>query len=142
VRVRTSSATSTRSVDLAGEAGVGVLSSLAGVTAFLVLLLFAVQLSLNLYAGSAVAAVAYDGARQVATAGDDGAAVGEAEARGRAVLGRFESGGGRLAFRWDLSRGDAIVLTVEAERPRLLDRVPVPFQRVVRTAVVRREVPR
>ena len=38
------------------EAGTGMVASVVGVTAFLVLLMFAVQLALNLYATSTVTA--------------------------------------------------------------------------------------
>jgi hypothetical protein len=110
-----------------------------GVTVFIVLLLFAVQLSLNLYATSVVTTVTYDAARQVA--GSDGGplATRDAEARARDLLDRFESGGGSLRFRWDTTRDDVLVLEVVAERPALLANVRFPFQRVERTAVVRWE---
>jgi hypothetical protein len=116
-------------------------SSLVGVTAFLVLLFFAVQLCLNLYAGSAVAAVAFDGASAVAAAPDPVAAMAAAEARARRILDRFEAGGGRLTFGWDASVSD-VALTIEAERPQLLPRVRLPFEHLRRTSVVRREVVR
>jgi hypothetical protein len=113
-----------------------------GVTIFIVLLLFAVQLSLNLYATSVVTTVTYDAARQVA--GSDGGpmATRAAEAQARDLLGRFESGGGSLRFRWDTTRDDVLVLQVVAERPALLANVRFPFQRIDRTAVVRWERPR
>lgn len=133
---RTSKTTSTRSVD---ERGVGTVSSLVGVTAFLVLLFFAVQLSLNLYAGSAIAAVAFDGASAVAAAPDDSTAPVAAEARARRILDRFESSGGALTFSWGLGRPDVVTLTVDARRPSLLPMVRLPFERITRTAVVRRE---
>lgn len=78
---------------------------------FLVLLLFCVQVLFNLYATSVVTAAAYDAARAVAHRGGDEAAVGEAEAAARAVLGRY---GDRVAFDWDLSDRD-VVLRVRAE---------------------------
>ena len=127
--------TSTRS----DEAGVGLLSSIVGVTVFIVLLLFAVQLALNLYATSAVTAVAFDAARQVAGSDGGPAAAASAEDHARHVLGRFETGGGTLRFRWDTSRDDVVVLEVVAERPSLLANVGFPFQRVDRTVTVRWE---
>jgi hypothetical protein len=110
-----------------------------GVTVFLVLLLFAVQLVLNLYATSAVTAVAFDAARVVA--GEDGgdAAIDDAEAHARSVLAHFEDDGGELTLSWDLSSPDVVRLTVRASRPSLLPRVPFPFDRVERTVTVRRE---
>jgi hypothetical protein len=136
-RTSTTSAADERSSE--GEAGTGLLGSIVGVTVFLVLVLFAVQLVLNLYATSAVTAVAFDAARVVA--GEDGgeAAIDEAEARARAVLGRFEADGGQLAFAWDLSSPDVVRLTVRASRPSLLPAVPFPFDHVERTVTVRRE---
>ena len=124
------------------ESGTGLLGSIVGITVFLVLLLFAVQLALNLTATSAVTGVAYDAARIVAgrAGGDD--AAGTAEAHARSVLGRFEQHGGQLSFAWDLSSPDTVRLTVRAVRPSLLAGVPFPFERVERTVTVRRERPR
>lgn len=127
---------------LADETGTGLIGSLVGVTVFLVLLLFAVQLALNLYATSAVTSVAFDAAREVA--GSDGgvASTDAAEARARALLDRFEAGGGHLEFQWNTGRDDAVVLRVVAERKPLLANVSFPFQRVARTVTVRWERPR
>jgi hypothetical protein len=120
------------------EAGTGLLGSIVGVTVFLVLLLFAVQLVLNLYATSAVTGVAFDAARIVAgEAGGDGA-VGEAEAHARAVLARFESHGGQIEFSWQVTP-ETVRVTVLASRPSLLPLVPFPFERIERTVRVRRE---
>jgi hypothetical protein len=132
----TSRRTSTTS---GAEAGTGLLGSIVGVTVFLVLMLFAVQLVLNLYATSAVTGVAFDAARVVAGEAGGEAAVGEAEANARSVLARFESHGGQLDFAWDLSSPDAVRLTIRASRPSLLPLVPFPFDRVERTVTVRRE---
>lgn len=126
-----SNRTSTRS----GEAGAGLLGTIVGVTVFLTLLLFAVQLALNLYATSAVTAVAYDAAREVATSGDPV----RAESRARQVLDQYEARGGRLTFDWRTGDPDAVVLRVVAERPGLFDHLRVPFQRVERTVRVRWE---
>jgi hypothetical protein len=109
---------------------------------FLVLLLFAVQLSLNLYATTAVTSIAFDAAREVAGSAGGSSSTDHAEARARSVLDRFESDGGHLEFRWDTSRDDVVALTVVAERPSLLPRVRFPFQRVERTVTVRWERPR
>lgn len=124
---------------LGDERAAGQVGTLVGVTVFLVLLLFAVQLALNLYATSAVTSVAYDAAREVA--GSDGGpeAVGAAEARARSVLDRFEEGGGALSFEWDTTRDDVVAVRVVAERPSLLPNVGIPFQRVARTVTVRWE---
>ena len=140
---RTSRTTSTRSADRASdERGTGLLGSIVGVTVFLVLLLFAVQLALNLTATSSVTSVAFDAARQVAGSDGGPAAVDRAEAHARSVLDRFESGGGTLSFQWDTTRADVVVLDVVAERPALLANVRFPFQRVERRVTVRWERPR
>lgn len=123
----------------ADEAGTGLVGSLVGVTVFLVLLLFAVQLALNLYATSAVTSVAFDAARQVAASDGGVDATATAEARARELLGRFEEGGGELLFDWTTTRDDVVVLRVVAERPSLLANVSFPFQRVARTVTVRWE---
>jgi hypothetical protein len=124
------------------ERGTGLLGSVVGVTVFLVLLLFATQLALNLYATSAVTSVAFDAAREVAGSDGGPASADRAERHARSVLDRFESGGGRLEFAWDVGREDVVALTVVAERPSLLSRVRFPFQRVRRTVTVRWERPR
>lgn len=112
---------------------------MVGVTVFLVLLLFAVQVVLNLYAASAVTGVAFDAARVVAGADGGDTAAGAAEAQARAVLAAFEANGGRLELTWDLSSPEVVRLTVRATRPPLLANVPFPFERVERTVTVRRE---
>lgn len=114
---------------------------MVGVTVFLVLLLFAVQLAMNLYATSAVTSVAFDAARQVA--GSAATSRQDAEAHARAVLDDFEAQGGRLHFDWTASDPDRVVLRIEAVRPTpLLPKVHFPFQTVKRTVTVRREKPR
>lgn len=136
---RRSSPTSTRSAErLEDETGAGLLGSIVGVTVFLVLLLFAVQLAMNLYATSAVTSVAFDAARKVA--GADAVTPAIAEADARQVLDDFEAHGGTLRFHWDNSRADVVVLRLEAKRPTpLLPNVSFPFQTVDRTVTVRRE---
>lgn len=121
-----------------GEEGTGLLGSIVGVTVFLVLLLFAVQVALNLYATSAVTGVAFDAARIVAGADGGPGAVPAAEAHARGVLADLESGGGSLDFEWTVS-DDVVVVRVRASRPPLLAAVPFPFESVDRTVRVRRE---
>ena len=68
---------------------------------------------MHLYARSVVATLAYDAARVVAGTGSGeraGARAG-AEERARRALGRS---GARLAFDWDRSDDDVVVLTVRA----------------------------
>jgi hypothetical protein len=132
---RTSSRTSTRSA----ERGSGLLGAIVGVTVFLALLLFAVQLALNLYATSTVSAVAYDAAREVSRSPGTPGDAARAESRARGILDRFEDEGGSLSFQWDVGRDDAVVLHVVAQRPALLARMRLPFQRIERTVRVRWE---
>lgn len=101
---------------------------MAGVTVFLVLLAFAVQLALRLYATSVVTAAAYDAARLVATGADDAAG---AEAHARSLLGDV---GAAAVFEWDTG-ADAVRLRVVVEPPQLLP----PADVIDRTVTVRRE---
>jgi hypothetical protein len=138
MRATRSSAASTTS---GADAGAGLLGSVVGVAVFLVLLLFAVQVTLNLYVASAVTGAAFDAARVVAgSAGGDGS-IAAAEADARELLGRFEDGGGRLDFAWVVS-DEAVAVTVRARRPSLLPGLPFPFDEVERTVRVRREAVR
>jgi hypothetical protein len=121
------------------EAGAGMVSSVVGVAAFLTLLLYAVQLALNLYATSTVTAAAFDAARIVAGSDGDEA---EAEAHLRELLDGMDS----LATTWGyrdtdgIGGADVVELRVVVDNPtRLLRAVPVPYQRVARTVTVRLE---
>jgi hypothetical protein len=117
------------------ERGAGLVSAVVGVTAFLALLLFAVQLVLNLYATSVVTAAAFDGARIVAGSAGGSDAEADAEAYVRDLIGARDD----LELRWSYG-GDTVSLTVETSHPTaLLGSMPVPFQRIVRTVEVRRE---
>ena len=143
--VTRSRTTSTRSAD---ETGAGLLSTLLGVTAFLILLLFGVHVVLNLYAASTVTAVAFDAAREVAGADAGPAAQTAAEARARGVLGRAgEPDVLRLSWAYPSTDGDGepdlVELRVRAESPStFLPGVPLPLASVDRTIRVRLERPR
>ncbi len=110
-----------------------------GFSVFLVLLLFATQVTFNLYATSVVTAVSYDAARRVA-AGDGGDALtAQAEADARQALGRYAN---RVTFDWSGTTVDEVVLRVEADNPNML--LPVvagraAFDHVDRTVRVRVE---
>lgn len=132
---------SERSADDA-EVGAGLIGTVFGVAAFLVLLLFAVQLVLNLYATTVVTAVGFDAARIVA--GDDAGVAGRgsseaaAEAFARGLLGGYETHG-RLDMSWGYDE-DFVRLRVQATHPtRLLPNVVFPFQRIDRTITIRLE---
>lgn len=128
-----------------GEAGSGAVGTLAGVAAFLVLLLFAVHLVLNLYGSSIVTAAAFDAARL--RAGGSGEPVSETEAEGHALelLGGYRQDG-RLQLSWSYpdtdgdGAPDVVALRVVAEHPtNLFAGGRFPFQRVDRTVTVRME---
>ncbi|MGI8758098.1 MAG: hypothetical protein ACR2K0_02200 [Acidimicrobiales bacterium] len=128
-----------------GEAGSGVVGTLVGVTVFLVLLLFAVHLVLNLYGSSIVTAAAFDAARL--RAGGSGEAVSEIEAEGHALqlLDGYRRDG-RLQLSWSYpdtdgdGAADVVALRVVAEHPtNLVAGGGFPFQRVDRTVTVRME---
>ena len=102
------------------ESGTGLLSSAAAVGVFLILLLFAIQLTLSLAATSAVSAAGYDAARVVAARRvnhRDPAAVASAE---REATGRFHTLLGRTA------EGAALTWVVDTTSVRLRARVPLP----------------
>lgn len=67
------------------ERGAGLFSMVFGVLMFLVLLIFAVQVSYNLYTTSVVTGLAIDAARDVAAR--DGVSPGDAEAQFREFVG-------------------------------------------------------
>ena len=109
---------------------------------FLLLLLFAVQLTVNLYARSQVTAAGFDAARRVAGYENDqrrSAATVEAEARLRSMLGSM---GRDVRLEWDLSDPDTVrlhlVLTPRSVAPALV-RGAVGLDEIDRTIVVRVE---
>ena len=113
----------TRSIrSVADEGGTGLVSTTAGVTVFLVLLLLAAQVLYNLYATSVVTAAAYDAARVVAGAaarGDSVEAERQGKARFRQLLGRY---GTDFVETLDFSEStdDVVVLHVRSRNPSLL----------------------
>ncbi len=135
-----------RAVERGPEAGVGVISSVAGVAAFLAFLFFAVQLLFNLYATSVVTANAYDAARDVASVRvdhDDPGSVASAQATAeRQLRDRLGSYSGRItSLDWSRSTADTVRLRVKADNPNLLlfGTGLLGFDRIDRTVVVRVE---
>jgi hypothetical protein len=128
----------------ADDRGAGLVGAIAGMTAFLAFMLFAVQLLTNLYATSVVTSATYDGARRAAeTAGhhDDPAVRREVEQHVRDLLGAY---GQDAAFDWRGSSDEVVRLRVRIDNPSFLLRslpADLPFQEVDRTAVVRVEQP-
>lgn len=119
------------------EQGVGLVGTLAGVTMFLVLLLFAVHLVLNLYGTSTVTAVAFDAARIAAGSGGDEVT---AERYAEQLL-RGYAERGALELDWSASDAEHVRLRIVAAHPTadLLPFLDLPFDVTERTVVVRRE---
>jgi len=125
-----------------GDRGSGIVSTLFGITVFLVLLFFAVQLLTNLYATSVVTSATYDAARRAATHGHVPtlAELDEAETHARSLLGAY---GARASFDWSGSDADVVRLHVAVTNPRFVPLVPlVGFDEIDRTVSVRIEEPR
>lgn len=126
------------------ETGSGLVGSIAGVTVFLSLLFLAAHLVINLYATSTITAVAFDAARTAAANGGGPLAEARAETRARQMLSRYTKDGS-LRFEWSYPKAkdadaDRVALRVIARHPtRLLRAVPMPYQNVDRTLVVRME---
>jgi len=121
------------------ERGGGPISLWIGFSAFLVMLLFAVQVLFNLYAASVVTAVSYDAARRVA--GSEGGApyMAVAEEQARRSLGRY---GSRVTFDWSATNTEEVVLRVRSDNPSVLLPVlagPAALDRLDRTIRVRVE---
>jgi hypothetical protein len=125
------------------ERGTGLLSSAFGVTIFLAFLLLAVQVLFHLHTSSATAGVALEGARVVAAAGTDPAAVADAQALATAeVRGLLGDAGDDAVLDWSASTSDEVVLTITVRGARVLPPQladPIGFEVVTRTARVRRE---
>jgi hypothetical protein len=107
-----------------GEEGTGLIGSMAGLLAFLALLLFAVQTLVALHTRSVVTDAAYEGARAVAGARvdhTDALAVSEAQADAsatvRRLLGRF---GEKVELDWSGTTDQTVSLTVRARPPGFL----------------------
>lgn len=112
------------------DAGVGMVSSVAGVMVFLAFLLFAAQILVHLFASSYANAAAFDAARLAS--GSEEVSAGAAAAHGVNVLGM----GDRAQF--DVSVGaDRVVVRVTAASPALLPRV---FGRIFGTDTIERTV--
>jgi len=120
--------------------GSGALSTILGAGVFLLLMLFAAQVLVGLYASSVINAATYDAAKAVAGSdGGDGARAG-AVANAQAQLGAY---GTKVAFTWDPDgrNPDVVKLQARAPRPSFLPTAltgPV-LGDIVRTVTVRVE---
>ena len=96
--------------------GSGLFSTVFGVGIFLSLMMLSVQVVLHLYTTSVIEAVGFDAAQMAAgAAGED---LEGAERRARELLGGLST---ELEFSWAVD-DDRVVLTLTADRPRLLPR--------------------
>lgn len=127
------------------ESGTGLIGSAAGVAAFLVLLLFAVQLLVNLYAATTVSAAGLDAARSVASRTvdhGDPASVTAAQAQAETTLRELLGGIGQDAsVSWAVGAGE-VRLRLEVDTPGILPSAMgevVAFGHIDRTFVVRTE---
>ncbi|MEO5839191.1 MAG: hypothetical protein ABIQ73_29780 [Acidimicrobiales bacterium] len=122
--------------------GAGLVTLTGGLLVFLLLLFFAVQLTINMYARSQVTAAGFDAARHVAGYDNDqrrGPATVEAEARLRSMLGSM---GDDIRVEWDLSDPDTVRLHLTLAPPSIapaLVRGAVGLDQIDRTIVVRTE---
>ena len=112
---------------------------------FLVLLLFAVQLSVNLYATSTVNAAGYDSARLVASADVDHQRPASLDAARRRAEARFHqlvgAAGDRAELSWELA-GGVVRFRVQMDPPGILPPTmgsAVGFDHIDRTFLVRIE---
>jgi hypothetical protein len=128
-----------------GEAGTGLIGTSAAVGAFLLFLLFAVQVTLTLHATSVVTAAGYDAARIVAARQvdhHDEVALAAAERR---AAGRFATLLGRAAAGADLHwivGAESVELHVTVAAPHVLPSIvggPTGIDQIDRTFVVRIE---
>jgi hypothetical protein len=118
------------------ERGTALVGTLVGFAIFVVLLLFATQVVVRLYAVSTLTAAAERAAELVATAPDPPQGVAGAEAEARQRLGSF--GAGHTVFLWREVDAQQVVLEVEAESPEFIPGLPG-WSRIRRTVTVRTE---
>ena len=124
--------------------GAGLVTLTGGLLVFLLLLFFAVQLTINLYARSQVTAAGFDAARRVAGYDNDQrreAAAADADTRLRSMLGSM---GNDVRIEWDFSDPDIVRLHLMLTPPSIapaLVRGAVGLDQIDRTIVVRAETP-
>ncbi len=137
IRKSTASARRRQGAELArSEAGVGIFGTVFGFLIFMVLLLFAVQVIIRLYATSTLTDVAIRAAQTVAQSPLLGGDVAQAEAAARQSLGSF--GAAHVAFVWKQVDSHDVVLSVNATSPEFLPGL-AGWSRISRTVTVRTE---
>lgn len=118
------------------EDGLAVVGTLVGFAIFLILLLFATQVMVRMYATSALSSAATRAAEAVAQAPVPAAAEPAAEEAARQQLGSF--GATRTRFIWAEADGQQVVLEVVGHSPQFLPGLPG-WSRISRTVTVRTE---
>ena len=109
---------------------------MVGFAIFLVLLLFATQVVVRLYATSALSDAATRAAEVVASSPDPTGSEGPAEVAARHQLGSF--GSTHATFVWREVDGRQVVLEVQGRSPEFLPGLPG-WSRIDRTVTVRTE---
>jgi hypothetical protein len=106
----------------ADEGGTGLVGSLFGVTAFLLLLLFAVQVLVGLYTTTVVTSAATDAANELSHTTDPTNRASQQAATDHATarLGAFAQRPGGFSLEWTGTDGDDVVVTVHARKMTLL----------------------
>ena len=121
----------------ATEEGTAIVGTFVGAAIFLVLLLFATQFLVRLYAVSALTSAAFDAANDVATShGDIATEIPSAEADARRRLGSF--GSAHTTFIWKEVDARQVVLEVRAQSPAFVP-LPATYRLIERTVTVRTE---
>ena len=118
------------------EGGTAIVGTIVGFLILMVLLLFATQVIVRLYAESALTSAATRAAETVATSQQPNQDVAVAEAAARSQLGSFAAH--HVSFTWEEVDGQQVVLLVKARSPEFLPGLPG-WSRVQRTVTIRTE---
>ena len=121
---------------VAGDGGTAIVGTLVGFVIFIVLLLFATQVVVRLYAESALTSAATRAADTVASSTVPSSGVSAAETEARRELGSF--GARHTAFLWREVDAEQVVLEVQSRSPEFLPGLPG-WSRIDRTVTVRTE---
>lgn len=133
----TASASPPRTAEAGGpDAGTAVVGTLVGFLIFLLLLLFATQVIVRMYAASALTSAATRAADTVASSPVPQTGVAGAESEARAELGSF--GARHTTFLWKEVDAQQVVLEVQGRSPEFLPGLPG-WSRIDRTVTVRTE---
>jgi hypothetical protein len=107
-----------------------------GFTVFVLLVLFAAQLMVRLYATSVLTTTATRAAEAVAVSPDPARAEAPAEAAARSELGSFAAN--HVRFMWEEADGQRVILRVDASSAELVPG-PTSWRMISRTITVRTE---